>query len=85
MPEIDEATISHLGMVQNVVSRMAANSFALRALAVTLMAGVLAFTGASQNPSPVLVHALEIELVIASIRHLCLDTNHKRRLQLIWT
>ncbi len=57
MPEIDEATISHLGMVQNVVSRMAANSLVLKALAVTLMAGVLAFTGASQDPSPVLALA----------------------------
>ena len=42
---------------------MAANSFALKALAVTLMAGVLAFTGASRNPSPVLALAALVPIM----------------------
>ena len=42
MNEIDEDTIAHLQTIQAVISRMAANSFALKALAVTLTAGILA-------------------------------------------
>ena len=51
MTEPDQVMIAHLGMVQAVVARMAANSFALKALTVTLAAGVLAFTGAVTEPA----------------------------------
>ena len=53
----DEAKIRHLEMIQGVVTRMASNSFALKALAVTLTAGVLAFTGATKSPSAYIVLA----------------------------
>lgn len=36
MSEIDQHTIAHLQIVQVVISRMAANGFALKALAVAL-------------------------------------------------
>ena len=42
MSEIDEHTIAHLQTIQADISRMAANSFALKALAVSLTAGILA-------------------------------------------
>ena len=53
----DEAKIRHLEMIQGVVTRMASNSFALKALAVTLTAGVLAFSGATKSPSAYIVLA----------------------------
>ena len=38
-------------MIQAIIARMAANSFALKSLAVTLCAGVIALIGAVTNPS----------------------------------
>lgn len=64
MTQIDQAKIAHLEMVQNVISRMASNSFALKALAVALTAGVLAFAGAARDPSPILALAALIPVVI---------------------
>jgi len=45
-----ESEIAHLGMIQDVVSRMASNSFALKALAMTLASAVLAFSGSVDEP-----------------------------------
>ena len=64
MTDFDEARIAHLTMIQGVVTRMAGNSFALKALTVTLTAAVLAFAGAAQEPSPVLVFAGLVPVVV---------------------
>lgn len=40
-----ESKIKHLEMIQNVISRMARNSFALKGWAVTLIAGIFALAG----------------------------------------
>ncbi len=60
----DPARIAHLEMVQNVITRMGANSFALKAVTVTLTAGVLAFTGAVTDPSPTILLAALVPLVM---------------------
>ena len=49
MSELSENNISHLGMIQGVINRMASNSFALKALAVTIAAAMIAITGTQQN------------------------------------
>lgn len=64
MRQPDQSEIEHLGMVQNIITRMASNSFALKALAVTLTAGVLAFTGAVTDPSPQILLAALVPLVM---------------------
>ena len=64
MAEFDQAKIAHLQIVQNVITRMASNSFALRAVTVTLTAGVLAFTGAVTDPSPQILLAALVPLVM---------------------
>ncbi len=64
MSEFDQARIAHLGMVQNVITRMASNSFALKAVTVTLTAGVLAFTGAVTDPRPTILLAALVPLVM---------------------
>jgi hypothetical protein len=51
MEDRTERQIAHLAMIQAVIGRMASNSFALKALAVTLTAGVMALIGGSQKPS----------------------------------
>lgn len=48
MPLSDEQT-AHLAMIQGVVNRMASNSFALKALAVTIAAASIALTNAGQS------------------------------------
>ncbi len=73
-PDHDEAKIRHLEMIQGVITRMASNSFALKALAVTLTAGVLAFTGATKSPSPVIVLAALLPVVM----FWCLDAQYLR-------
>ncbi len=40
-----EAKIRHLEMIQEVISRMAGNSFSLKGWAVTLVAGIFALSG----------------------------------------
>ena len=50
-------------MVQNVIMRMASNSFALKVLTGTLTAGVLAFTGAVTDPSPKILLAALVPIV----------------------
>ncbi len=75
MTEFDPAKIAHLEMVQNAISRMASNSFALKALAGALTAGVLAFAGAAQNPSPVIALAVLAPVVMFWL----LDAQYLRR------
>lgn len=48
-----ERQIAHLAMIQAIIARMAANSFALKTLAITLCAGVIALIGAVQNPNKI--------------------------------
>ena len=64
MTQLDQAKIAHLEMVQNVITRMASNSFALKAVTVTLTAGVLAFTGAVTNPTPKILLAALVPIVM---------------------
>ncbi len=81
MPELDRARIAHLEMVQAVISRMAANSFALKALAVALTAGVLAFTGAAREPSPLIVFAALVPVAmfwVLDARYLRLERLFRR-------
>ncbi len=51
MEDRTERQIAHLAMIQAIIARMASNSFALKSLAVTLCAGVIALIGAVPNPS----------------------------------
>lgn len=51
MDRHDEVSIAHMSMIQGVVTRLETNSFTLKALAMTLAASVLAFTGAVKNPN----------------------------------
>lgn len=38
-----DAKVKHLEMIQNVIARMASNSFALKGLTITLVVGIFAF------------------------------------------
>ncbi len=81
MPELDRARIAHLEMIQNVVTRMAANSFALKALAVALTAGVLAFAGAAPDPTPLVVLAALVPVLmlwVLDARYLRLERLFRR-------
>ncbi len=51
-------------MVQGVITRMASNSFALKAVTVTLTAGVLAFAAGVTNASPVILLAALVPIVM---------------------
>ena len=57
LADMDEATIKHLELIQGVITRMAQNSFTLKALSVTLSAGVLAFMGAARDAAPATILA----------------------------
>ncbi len=48
---LSDQQIAHLGMIQGVINRMASNSFALKALAVTIAAAIIAITGTQQDAS----------------------------------
>lgn len=81
MPELDQARIAHLEMIQNVVTRMAANSFALKALAVALTAGVLAFAGVAPDPTPLVVLAALVPVLmlwVLDARYLRLERLFRR-------
>ena len=52
MSEFDQNKIAHLQMIQNVIARMAGNSFSLRTLAVTLTTGLIALLGSIDKPTP---------------------------------
>ena len=57
MSQLDQNTVAHLGMVQSVITRMAGNSFALKALAGTITAAVIAYAAATGNSSPLVAGA----------------------------
>ncbi len=81
MPELDRARIAHLEMIQNVVTRMASNSFALKALAVALTAGVLAFAGAAPDPTALVVLAALVPVLmlwVLDARYLRLERLFRR-------
>jgi len=46
-----EAVIRHLEVIQGVINRMSSNAFALKALAGTITAAVVAYTGAVEAPT----------------------------------
>ena len=47
--DLSENRIAHLGMIQGVINRMASNSFALKALAVTIAAATIALSSAQES------------------------------------
>lgn len=51
MDKYDEVSIAHMSMIQGVITRLETNSFTLKALAMTLAAAVLAFSGSVNNPN----------------------------------
>ncbi|MGI9406405.1 MAG: hypothetical protein ACR2O4_08545, partial [Hyphomicrobiaceae bacterium] len=57
MPSLTTEQIAHLGMIQNVITRMAGNSFSLKTLSVTLVTAVIALIGAIDNPKPLYIAA----------------------------
>ena len=81
MPELDQARIAHLEMIQRVVSRMARNCLVLKALAVALTAGVLAFAGAAPDPTPLVVLAALVPVLmlwVLDARYLRLERLFRR-------
>jgi len=46
----NETKTNHLQMIQNIITRMASNSFALKGWAVTIIAGIFALSGKENNP-----------------------------------
>ncbi len=52
MVELTENQVRHLEAIQHVITRLAGNSFALKALAGTIAAAVIAYAGATDNSSP---------------------------------
>ena len=46
MTKLDAQVTAHLGMIQGVIVRMGANTFALKAMAITIAAAVIALAGA---------------------------------------
>lgn len=81
MPELDQARIAHLEMIQRVVSRMARNCLVLKALAVALTAGVIAFAGAAPDPTPLVVLAALVPVLmlwVLDARYLRLERLFRR-------
>ncbi len=57
MFELSDHQVRHLEIIQGVINRMASNTFALKALAGTLTAAVLAYAGAAKDAQPILAWA----------------------------
>ncbi len=55
MFEPSDNQVRHLEIIQGVINRMATNTFALKVLAGTFAAAVLAYAGAANDVQPVLV------------------------------
>ena len=51
MDKHDELSISHMSMIQDIITRIETNAFTLKALAMTLATAALAFSGSVKNPS----------------------------------
>jgi len=52
MSELTENQVRHLESIQRVITRMAGNSFALKALAGTIATAIIAYAGSACNSSP---------------------------------
>ena len=57
MNNLTETHMRHLEAIQGVINRMASNSFALKAIAGTITAAVIAYAGATAAPAAKLVLA----------------------------
>ena len=55
MVELTDHQVAHLGMIQSVISRMATNSFALKAVTATIVAATLAISTSSTVASGTIV------------------------------
>lgn len=81
MAELNEAKIAHLQMIQNVIARMAGNSFSLRTLAVTLTTGLIALLGSIKEPTPLYALAALLPLFVfwlLDARYLQLERLYRR-------
>jgi hypothetical protein len=81
MSEFDQNKIAHLQMIQNVIARMAGNSFSLRTLAVTLTTGLIALLGSIANPTPLYALAALLPLFVfwlLDARYLQLERLYRR-------
>lgn len=80
MQEDTEKQITHLAMLQAVIGRMASNTFALKTLSVTLVAGMVALVGAMQKPSVLYVLAAALAVTMFTwmeARYLRLETLYR--------
>lgn len=64
MDDLSETKIRHIEAVQAVITRMASNCFALKAMAGTLTAAVLAYAGGTATPSPMIAVAGLVPVVV---------------------
>ena len=65
LPHHEESTkIAHLAMVQGVISRMAGNSFTLKALSVTLGSATIAVSATAENLSPCYVLVTAVPIIL---------------------
>lgn len=81
MAELDQARIAHLEMIQSVIRRMATITIVLKALAVALTAGVLAFAGAAPDPTALVVLAALVPVLmlwVLDARYLRLERLFRR-------
>ena len=81
MTLIDQSKIAHLQIIQNVIARMAGNSFSLRTLAVTLTTGLIALLGSIERPTPLYALAALLPLLIfwlLDARYLQLERLYRR-------
>ena len=81
MSEVDQNMIAHLQMIQNIIARMAGNSFSLRTLAVTLTTGLIALLGSIANPTPLYALAALLPLFVfwlLDARYLQLERLYRR-------
>jgi hypothetical protein len=81
MSDFDQTKIAHLQMIQNVIARMAGNSFSLRTLAVTLTTGLIALLGSIANPTPLYALAALLPLFVfwlLDARYLQLERLYRR-------
>ena len=81
MIELNEAKIAHLQIIQNVIARMAGNSFSLRTLSVTLTTGLLALLGSIERPTHLYALAALLPLFVfwlLDARYLQLERVYRR-------
>lgn len=63
-PESEAVKIAHLTMLQGIITRMGANSFALKALSASFGSAGIAIMAASDKPSPYYAVAALIPIVM---------------------